>query len=152
LAKKAALNLLRGAMLRINAALVVAASLLAGTAHAAGNSASVPTYNITSACHALSAIPEARTVDSTQPDVTNHCIEAEKEAREQLLKQWSQFSPADRSMCVGVSSAGSVDPVYTELITCLEMTRDSKQLTAKGATPKAVPTDPRQSAQIRQSQ
>jgi hypothetical protein len=137
-------------MLRINAALMIAASVLAGTAHAASRGASVPDYNITSACHALLALPEARTVDSTQADPTNHCIEAEKEAREQLLKQWSQFSPADRSMCVGVSSAGSVDPVYTELITCLEMTRDSKQLTARGATPKAVPTDPRQSAQMRQ--
>jgi hypothetical protein len=139
-------------MLRINAILVVAASLLAGNANAASTSksASVPDYNITSACRALSAVPEARTVDSTRPDAISHCIEAEKQAREQLLTQWSQFSPADRSMCVGVSSAGSVDPVYTELITCLEMTRDSKQLTAKGATPKAVPTDPRQSAQMRE--
>jgi hypothetical protein len=142
-------------MLRTNAALVLAAAMLAGAVQAASNSDGIPNFNITSACRALSMIPEARAVDANQADPTSHCVDAEKEAREQLVKQWSQFSPADRSMCVGVSSAGSVDPVYTELMTCLEMARDSKQLAERGATPSATapgakPANPRQSAQVRQ--
>jgi hypothetical protein len=122
-------------MLRKHAALVLAASMLAGAAQAAPGGATVPNYNINAACRALSAIPEARVIDSTQPDATQHCLDAEREAREQLLKQWSQFSAADRNMCVGVSKAGDVDPVYTELMTCLEMARDSRQLTNRGEEP-----------------
>jgi len=122
-------------MLRIQTALVLAASMLAGAAQAAPGGATIPNYNINAACRALSAIPEARIVDTTQPDVTQHCIDAEHEAREQLLKQWSQFSAADRNMCVGVSGTGQVDPVYTELVTCLEMARDSRQLTNRGVEP-----------------
>jgi len=119
-------------MLRLNIALALGASLLAtAAAQGASRGASVPSFNIPAACNSLAAIPEARMVDATQPDSTKHCQEAENEAREQLLKQWSQFSPADRDMCVGVSSAGSVDPVYTELMTCLEMARDSRQLTSR---------------------
>jgi hypothetical protein len=135
-------------MLRINAALVLAASLLAGVAQGATRGADVPNFNISSACDALTRIPEARMVDSTQPDSTKHCVEAESEARDQLVKQWSQFNAADRSMCVGVSSAGSVDPVYTELMTCLEMARDSRQLTDRNAqTAPANAPNNQQSAQ-----
>jgi hypothetical protein len=36
-------------------------------------------------------------------------------------------------MCVGVSGAGSVNPVYTELMTCLEMARDSEQSAKQSA-------------------
>src|SRR5262245_3084091 len=118
-------------MLRLNTFAVAASMLAATTAQAASRGTSVPSFNIPAACNSLAAIPEARMVDATQPDSTKHCQEAENEAREQLLKQWSQFSPADRDMCVGVSSAGSVDPVYTELMTCLEMARDSRQLTSR---------------------
>jgi hypothetical protein len=44
-----------------------------------------------------------------------------------LAKEWSQFAAADRAMCIEVSGAGSVNPVYTELMSCLEMARDSEQ-------------------------
>ena len=57
--------------------------------------------------------------------MTAGCVENEKQAREQLVHEWSQFRAADRAMCTGVSRSGSVDPVYTELITCLEMARDN---------------------------
>ena len=75
----------------------------------------------------MSLIPEARTIDRTQADASEHCVEAERQARDQLAKEWPQFAAADRAMCIEVSSAGSVNPVYTELMTCLEMARDSAQ-------------------------
>ncbi len=114
-------------MLRFSTAAVIALLTLAGTAHAAPSVATVPNYNIKAACRALSLIPEARTIDRTQADASEHCEEAERQARDQLAKEWPQFAAADRAMCVGVSSAGSVKPVYSELITCLEMARDSAQ-------------------------
>jgi|SRR5215470_1724313 len=114
-------------MLRVSTAAVIALLTLAGTAHAAPSVATVPNYNIKAACRALSLIPEARTIDRTQADASVHCEEAERLARDQLAKEWPQFAAADRAMCVGVSSAGSVNPVYSELMTCLEMARDSAQ-------------------------
>jgi hypothetical protein len=123
--------------------------LFPGPTLAASATSSVPSYNIKAACGELSAIPEARSVDSSLPDVTSHCIDAENAAHQQLIKQWAQFPAADRTMCAGVSKAGTVDPVYTELMTCLEMARDSKQLTNQSAaermngTAQAVPTQQR---------
>jgi len=131
--------------------LALAGSLwFAGPTLAATNVASVPDYNIQAACRELSAIPEARTVNTTLPDAASHCVDAENQAHQQLLKQWAQFPAADRAMCAGVSKAGTVDPVYTELITCLEMARDSKQVTNQSAAERmngpaaqAVPTQQR---------
>ena len=121
-------------MLRFSSATLIALLTLAGTAHAAPSVATVPNYNIKAACRALSLIPEARTIDRTQADASAHCEEAEQQTRDELATEWSQFAAADRAMCIGVSSAGSVNPVYTELMTCLEMARDSAQ-SAKPNTP-----------------
>jgi hypothetical protein len=114
-------------MLRISTGVIIALVTMAGIAHAAPNVATVPNYNIKAACQALSLVPEARSIDWTQSDASQHCVDAEQLARDQLVQEWSQFAAADRAMCVGVSGAGSVSPVYTELMTCLEMARDSDQ-------------------------
>ena len=114
-------------MLRFSSATLIALLTLAGTAHAAPSVATVPNYNIKAACRVLSLIPEARTIDRTQADASERCEEAEQQARDELAKEWTQFAAADRAMCVGVSGAGSVNPVYTELMRCLEMARDSEQ-------------------------
>ena len=85
----------------------------------------MPSYNVQATCRAVAAVPEARIFDDDGPDATKRCAEEENLARDQLLKEWSQFKAADRAMCVGVSSQGEVDPAYTELETCLEMARDN---------------------------
>ncbi len=87
----------------------------------------VPDFNIHAACHALAEIPEARIAEEDQADATRHCLDEERQARGQLLKEWSQFKPAERRACVSVSRQGEVDPVYSELLTCLEMERDAKK-------------------------
>jgi hypothetical protein len=87
----------------------------------------VPDFNINTACRALAQIPEAGTDEMDQAGATRRCLEEEREARGQLLKEWSQFTPAERKNCVGISRQGEVDPVYSELLTCLEMARDAKK-------------------------
>jgi hypothetical protein len=47
--------------------------------------------------------------------------------REQMVKQWSQFSADDRRHCIAEATMGG-DSSYTELLTCLEMARDVRQL------------------------
>jgi hypothetical protein len=83
----------------------------------------VPTYNIDAICRGAASI--ARLLETTAPDNAQNCREDERSAREQLVKQWSQFDMADRSMCDGAAQSGTVAPAYTELMTCLEMTRDN---------------------------
>ena len=85
----------------------------------------IPVYDIAAACRDTVSVPEARLFETGAPDMTAGCVENEKQAREQLVHEWSQFRAADRATCTGVSRSGSVDPVYTELITCLEMARDN---------------------------
>jgi hypothetical protein len=52
------------------------------------------------------------------------CSADETTARDQLSKEWPQFSGSDRSMCTDLTR--SFDPSYVELLSCLEMMRDGK--------------------------
>ena len=114
-----------------SAAGVLAIGLWASTAGAATSDVPVPNFDVHAACNELSMVPEALTVDTGQSDAIQHCVQAEQDARTQLIKEWTQFSPANRKLCVGESKSGSVAPAYSELETCLQMTRESHQLTTQ---------------------
>jgi hypothetical protein len=89
--------------------------------------AGVPTYNIEAICRGTAA----HVLETTVPDNAQNCREDEHRAREQLVKEWSQFDMTDRSMCDGAAQSGTVEPAYTELMTCLEMTRDNHSREAR---------------------
>ena len=61
-----------------------------------------------------------------------NCIESEQAVREQVIKQWSSFLPADRTHCVNETTMGGLSS-YTELLTCLEMARDVRALRAEAS-------------------
>lgn len=86
----------------------------------------VPQFDIATACRAMIAQSDIEHGQSQADDV-KHCIESEKQEREQLEKGWSQFSAIARTTCLGVSSVGSVKPVYSELMACLERMDRSKR-------------------------
>ncbi|MFZ0841767.1 MAG: hypothetical protein WAM77_30280 [Xanthobacteraceae bacterium] len=88
----------------------------------------LPTYDIGAACRALTAVPEA---SITGPDAAKNCVESEKDAHDRLEREWSKFTSANKTMCIGISKQGQIHPVYSELMTCLEMTREGN----KGARP-----------------
>jgi hypothetical protein len=44
----------------------------------------------------------------------------EREAEDQLTKNWSQYSRARKSQCVGMTTAGGPSS-YVELISCLDI-------------------------------
>jgi hypothetical protein len=114
-----------------SAAGVLAIGLWASAAGAATDGPPVPNFDVHAACNELSMVPEALTVDTGQSDAIQHCVQAEQDARTQLSKEWTKFSPANRKLCVGESKSGSVAPAYSELETCLQMTRESHQLTTQ---------------------
>lgn len=84
-----------------------------------------PTFNVEPSCRAAA---EASKVQ----DRLQGCLDSEKKARDQIAREWANFSPETRSTCLQASSVGG-DATYTELITCLEMTRDVKKNPADGA-------------------
>jgi hypothetical protein len=114
--------LLLGTMMSVAAA-QAASRRVAPITQASGSG--VPTYNIQAACRQAAAIPEARLFEASGPDTIKRCVDDENRAREQLVELWARVKAADRAMCAGASRSGPADPTYTELITCLEMTRDN---------------------------
>lgn len=89
--------------------------------------AGVPTYNIDAICRGAASI--AHVLETTAPDNAQNCREDERSARQQLLQQWTQFDAADRVMCDGAAQSGTVEPTYTELMTCLEVAHDNRART-----------------------
>ena len=85
----------------------------------------VPTFEVESFCRRVAAMTKA--VGDVEV-----CLRKEREARDQLLQQWTQFPAADRSYCQQLTTTG-LDPTYTELITCLELQRDARSLREKDA-------------------
>lgn len=80
----------------------------------------VPTFDVERSCRgaAVQAVPGSS---------IEICLRKEREARDDLDREWARFSPADKSTCVPLSTAGG-GATYTELLTCLEMTRDARNL------------------------
>ncbi len=81
--------------------------------------ADVPSFDVTPSCRAAAAAAGA-TQDRLQT-----CLASEQRARKAAERQWNDFAPADRDLCARTASAGGM-PTYTELVTCLEMARDTK--------------------------
>ena len=88
-----------------------------GTPYAANDG--VPDFDVTPSCR-------TGVKEGVRNDIQT-CIDSEKNARAQPVKQWSDFLAADRTLCTKASSMGG-SATYTELITCLEMRRDVRVL------------------------
>jgi len=50
----------------------------------------------------------------------------EKNAHDQLVRQWTKFNTADRTTCLDLIM--EFEPTYTELLTCLEMATDTRKM------------------------
>ena len=100
-------------MFKALAVLPVAAHLLLPVTDTA------PTFDVTPSCRGA--------MDNANDQTTfKACLDSEQKARDQLVKEWSQFKPATRALCRQVATIGG-EPTYSEFITCLEMERDTKQ-------------------------
>ena len=97
------------------AALAVASSLITVAAD------NVPTLKVEPSCKAagVEGVITGRTADS--------CLNDEKAAREELVKNWATFSGDDKTHCLSMVSTGG-SPSYVELLSCLEMSRDAKKI------------------------
>ena len=81
---------------------------------------SVPKFDLERTCRgAIAADLPGRDSASCQQD--------EQAAHSQLEKVWSQYNAAQRSECDTLVTTGG-EPSYVELLTCLEMTKQAKEL------------------------
>jgi hypothetical protein len=100
---------------RIRLALLAAAAAFVTAAQAA----EVPTLDVSPTCRPLGG----NVID------TDRCLKSEREAREQLTRDWANFPAADQQLCTQTATMGGTAS-YVELITCLEMKRDVARLPA----------------------
>lgn len=87
----------------------------------------VPRLNIGASCRAAMKAVVGITQDM------NACMSSENSAREQLAKGWSSFPAADRANCLTLTTTGTTG-TYSELLTCLEMYRDARNLPKESST------------------
>lgn len=76
----------------------------------------VPTADIQKTCRAAASVTSGTSI---QRDI-DICVSSEQKAREQMVKDWSQYAAADKARCVQ-AGARIYLPSYVEWLTCLEM-------------------------------
>ena len=94
--------------------------LTAGSA-ALAKGGGLPKLDIERACHASEqAVAAVITVTS---DMFSACVSDEKEAQDQLDKNWATYPAVDKARCI---QPKEYMPGYVEWLTCIEMDRDVK--------------------------
>ena len=58
------------------------------------------------------------------------CQRDENDARDKLARQWAEYSAPQRQHCAGFAALDSA-PSYVELLTCLEIAKQSTELPAE---------------------
>jgi hypothetical protein len=85
----------------------------------------IPTLDVNPVCHGIAMQGELE--EGLQQTSFQQCVQSEQATREQIKKEWSTFTTADKSHCVALAKTGG-ESSYTELITCMEMARDVREL------------------------
>jgi hypothetical protein len=70
----------------------------------------VPALNVEPGCRAAAKMGDSLSLDTS----LRQCLADEKSARDELEKQWTQFSPPLRERCVATTETGG-SPSYVEV-------------------------------------
>jgi hypothetical protein len=93
----------------------------------------VPKLDVKGSCHAAQAYGDNKAI------AFKGCMDDETQAYEQLKTKWAHYKPRDRQDCV--DQVAHLIPSYVEVLTCLEMSDDLKNIgTTEGFG--AVPSNP----------
>jgi hypothetical protein len=85
----------------------------------------IPTLDVNTVCRGIAMQGELEA--GLQQTSFQQCVQSEQSVREEVKKEWSTFSTADKTHCVALAKTGG-ESSYTELITCMEMARDVRKL------------------------
>jgi hypothetical protein len=89
----------------------------------------VPVLNVEQTCRGAAqvAVPKADGQMPTAAEMRATCLGKENGARDQLVRQWTDFTGEHRTSCVRSTAAGGI-PSYIELLTCLEISEQARKL------------------------
>jgi hypothetical protein len=120
-------------------------SLFASAAFAASISAArtdqFPTLNVAPVCHGITAQSDLQ--EGFRTVTFDFCMKAEQEDRQAMIKEWSTFSASDKAHCIAEATMGG-ESSYTDLITCLEMSRDVRLLKKANKSDQSTEGSPHQ--------
>jgi hypothetical protein len=88
---------------------------------------SVPVLDVEQVCQGIAQQGGVTFHDASIAKERRDCLESERAIRDQLVRQWGSFAAADRNACTNEAKMGG-DSSYTELLTCLEMARDVRNM------------------------
>jgi len=97
----------------------------------------IPTLDVNPVCHGIAMQGELEA--GLQRTNFEQCVQSEQATRDQIKKEWSTFTTADKSHCVALAKTGG-ESSYTELLTCMEMARDVRALRSAEATSSGAAT------------
>ena len=92
----------------------------------------VPTIDIQKTCRAAASVTSGTTI---QRDI-DICVSSEQKAREQMVKDWSQYAAGDKARCVQAGPKVYL-PSYVEWLTCLEMETAVKKMREEQKAPES---------------
>jgi hypothetical protein len=93
----------------------------------------IPTLDVRPVCHGI-ASQSADPLGAGLKATFEECVKSEQDVRGQMKQAWPTFSAADKNHCIALAKTGG-ESSYTELLTCLEMSRDVRALTSAATTP-----------------
>src|ERR1700746_2869009 len=96
----------------------------------------IPTLDVNPVCRGIAMQGELEV--GLQQTSFQQCVQSEQAVREDVKKEWSTFSTADKSHCVALAKTGG-ESSYTELITCMEMARDVRKLHSEADKSSSAP-------------
>jgi hypothetical protein len=123
----------------IRGAAIAAMSIVGMSTFAPAAQAQIPTINIEETCRKAADVMLNLAVggeNRTGPNDQQICMESENKARDQIIKNWSNWQASDREGCI---QTRIYLPSYVEWLTCFEMNkvvRDARN--QQGRTMKSV--------------
>jgi hypothetical protein len=89
----------------------------------------MPTIDIQKTCRISANVSGAASSQAND----DGCINSEQGARDNIVRQWTEFSTVERTLCI---NRKAYLPSYVEWLTCLEMQRDVRKLKQRAIPPK----------------
>jgi hypothetical protein len=98
-----------------------------------------PTLDVRQVCRGIASQSADPLAIGLMKNNLEECVKSEQGVREQIKEKWSTFSAGDKQHCVTLAKTGG-ESSYTELLTCLEMSRDVRALRSAAASPSGTDT------------
>jgi hypothetical protein len=91
----------------------------------AAQSDQYPVLDVAPVCHGIASQSDLES--GLRASDFDQCMKSEQSDREAMIKEWSTFSADDKRHCITETTMGD-EASYTDLVTCMEMARDVREL------------------------